>query len=1112
MNENNINSSGCQVSQKKPIFPLSSGQEGLWFIEYLNKDNYTYNVPNAFRIKFEINADILKDTVKAVLERHSILCAKFMFKDQKPVQEIQSADYFFFETDQLEHLSDIEIQDFLIKKVRKPFDLENDPLFRVHLFSLGKQDYILLFNIHHIVFDGSSLIILLRELFHFYIEKLTGVEKAIYPVNNSYSDFVEWQFNMINSSEGKQHRDFWLEKLSGELPSLSLPYDKPGNNMSPPQGKSYDFFLPAELTNKIQRICQEEEVTPFVFMLSAFNVLLFRYTTQQDIIVGTAVHGRPGTQFKNVIGYFMNMILIRSKVSGEMKFLDLLQQVNKNSMEAFAHCDYPFIEIVRQKGGSNNRGFSPLMQVAFIFQNWFTGEYQFSSRSKNSVSVDFGGLELIPGIHQEGEFDLSLEIIKTANSYNALLKYNYALFDTTTIVRMAEHYVHLLNEIVIGINRNISDLDITTFIERETILNKFNNTKEIYPVDKCIHILFEEQVRKKPGNIAVIYEGAELSYDELNKKANQLARILRDKGLGRNDIAAIITERSLEMMIGLFAILKAGGAYLPVSPGFPQERIEYILENSKAKIILVSDKSIVDFPLNKELVEITNQEIYTLDDSNLSCINSSSDLAYVIYTSGTTGNPKGAMIEHHSLVNRLKWMQDAYQLIEEDTILQKTPYTFDVSVWELFWWSLEGAKVCLLKPDGEKYPEEIVAAIEKNNITVMHFVPSMLDIFLSYIKSVSAPEKIASLKQVFASGEALTVSQVTLFNKLLLKRNSTKLMNLYGPTEATIDVSYFDCSVKDTFDLIPIGRPISNIKLYIINKYNKLQPIGLPGELCIAGAGLARGYLHNQKMTDEKFIVNPFEPRENPFEPGTLMYKTGDLARWLPDGNIEYLGRIDRQIKIRGFRIELEEIEEALNKYKDILKSVVILDDKKDFSGSQQLKAFIITKDNQEISRKLIKEYLMKKLPEYMVPASIDQVKAIPLTAHGKVDRKALLNLTFKEQTAPISEYNENDDTGEVSEIKKIVNTIFQQVLNRENINPATNFFDLGGHSLLMIKMGMMLKEQLNSDISTVELFQYPTIESLTNYLSSKGSVSFEQSQKRGKTQREMLKVLNKKK
>jgi fengycin family lipopeptide synthetase D len=605
----------------------------------------------------------------------------------------------------------------------------------------------------------------------------------------------------------------------------------------------------------------------------------------------------------------------------------------------------------------------------------------------------------------------------------------------------------------------------------------FNDTKAEYPKEETINRLFIQQAARTPNKRAVSFGSSSMTYREVDERSNMLANTLIKKGACAEKIVAVLMERSLEMSTALMAILKSGAAYLPINPDNPVERIKFMLEDSGAVLLLTQEKFISwiteqDIIPEEKLVNLNDDSLYSgcsvIDCEN---VNNSHSPAYIIYTSGSTGTPKGVIIEHYSLINRLNWMQKMYPIDEGDVILQKTPYTFDVSVWEQFWWALNGAAVHFLEPGGEKDPEAIVQAIEEHKITTMHFVPSMLNMFLEYIDGKVDLKRLKTLKQVFASGEALGAQQVMRFNRLLLRENGTKLHNLYGPTEASIDVSYFDCSIDKEYEEIPIGKPIDNIHLYVIDKNNRLCPIGVPGELCIAGDGLARGYLNREQLTFEKFVPNPFSSITN----YPLMYKSGDLAKWMPDGNIQYLGRLDFQVKIRGNRIELGEIEAELLKHTAIKEAVVAAIDNK--GGSKDLCAYYVS--DEELTVNELRAFLAKNLTEYMIPAYFVKLDKIPLSSNGKADRKALP----KPEGIKINTGTEYVAANTATEKK--LEALWKELLNIDTVGINDNFFDLGGNSLLLVSMHSKLEEEYKIGIKVTDLFANPSISSLAQFIDS---------------------------
>ncbi|WP_207706265.1 non-ribosomal peptide synthetase [Clostridium sp. HBUAS56017] len=696
-----------------------------------------------------------------------------------------------------------------------------------------------------------------------------------------------------------------------------------------------------------------------------------------------------------------------------------------------------------------------LFDVMFITQNLEVGD----------LNIDGIQLEQYKFNHGISQFDMTMTAMECDDEILFSIDYATKLFKEETMERFVEHFVNAVKDIVVDTDKKISDIKLISDEERNKLLYEFNDTDADYPRDKTLQKIFEECVEKVPDRIAVVFEGDKLTYRELNERANSLARVLREKGVKADSIVGIMVEKSLEMIVGIMGILKAGGAYLPIDPNYPKERVEYVLDNSKTSIILTHKNFCNGIDFTGEIIDLEDASMYSSDTSNLGTMSKPSNLAYVIYTSGSTGRPKGVMIEHHAIVNRLNWMQKKYPLTSEDVILQKTTFTFDVSVWELFLWSLSGSKLCFIKPEGEKDPQTIIDTIEKNNITTMHFVPSMLNVFLEYIDTVGGVERVSSLRNVFSSGEALGIKQVERFKRLLKEVNGTELFNLYGPTEAAVDVTYFDCLKEPDLKIVPIGKPIDNIKLYILDKNLEMNQIGVSGELYISGEGLARGYLNNAELTSERFI-------ENPFEPGKKMYKTGDIARWLADGNIEYLGRSDSQVKIRGFRIELGEIENRIMEYESVKEAVVIV--RNDSEDNKYLCAYIVA--DKEITVMELRAHLSNDLPDYMIPTYFIKLEKIPLTHNGKVDRKTLL--LFNENMTIGVEYIEPRN-----EIEEKLSVIWNEILGIKNISVKDNFFEIGGHSLKLTTLMTSIHREFEVKVSLSELFKIATIEKQAEYI-----------------------------
>ncbi|MCX2829639.1 amino acid adenylation domain-containing protein [Bacillus pseudomycoides] len=1022
-----------EKSKEKEYYQASSAQKRMYMLQKFNGESTAYNMPIIMEVCGEVDVNRIEKAFLKLMNRHEIFKTSFKMNEYKIVQKFKSLNEF-----KLTFRKENKDVENVLRGFVKPFELEKAPLFRAELIETDGKTFLLM-DMHHIISDGISMNIILKEFKALY----NGEELATLRIQ--YKDFAKWQNELLESEVIREKEEYWMNIFKGEIPVLNLPYDYERPAIKSYEGANLNFTVNEEITEGLRKLSRKTGSTIHMVLLSVFNILLSKYSGQEEIVVGVPVAGRQNVDLQNIVGMFVNTLAIKSNPSGEKEYIELLEETKENLLTAYENQDYQLEKLIDKLSIKRDTSRNPLFDVLFNVEDTIESQ---------DIVLDKVMLKLYDFENLTSQFDLTLNVIKRTKTLELNFNYCTKLFNKETIVRMFKHFTKILKEIVKNSYIKLSDIHFLTESELQKI-NEFNDTVVNFPDDKAIQELFEEQVEKTPDGIAVIFGDKYLTYRELNEKANCLARVLREKGVKSDVIVGIMVERSLEMIIGIMGILKSGGAYLPIDPNYPEERKQFLLKDSGSKVLL-SKKTLIGGSnlFQGEILDLSNSVLFEGKVDNLEKINRSSDLAYVIYTSGTTGNPKGVMIEHKSLINRLNWMQKKYPLTEKDTILQKTTYAFDVSVWEILWWSIVGAKVCMLGPNNEKDPQKIIEAIKQYEITTMHFVPSMLDVFLFYLEENNDNESFSSLRQVFCSGEALNHSQVSRFFRRM--DNSIKLINLYGPTEATIDVTYFECNHEIT-NVVPIGKPIDNTKLYILNG-NGPVPIGVKGELYISGAGLARGYLNRQDLTSEKFINNPFEP-------GTIMYQTGDLARWLPDGNIEYLGRIDNQVKIRGHRIELGEIENSLLNYKEIKEAVVVA---KSVSANQNyLCAFLIS--NKKINMEEVKNSLKEKLPDYMIPVVFIQLEKLPQTINGKVDRKTLLEMNVN---IPERQYEKPSN-----KIEKLLHLIWKELLGIEEIGVKDDFFEIGGNSLLVIKLHLRIKDSLNLEIPIADLYRYTTIE-----------------------------------
>ncbi|MFH6945822.1 non-ribosomal peptide synthase/polyketide synthase [Flavobacterium sp. FlaQc-49] len=1040
------------VSEDRPErIPLSFSQERLWFLDQL-QGSTEYHIPVVLRLEGELEVSILEKTLQTIVSRHEVLRTILLSEAGVGYQQIIPAeDWILDQVKTTESLLESAVKTYLIT----PFDLSKDYKLRSCLYDLGNQKYVLTCVFHHIASDGWSSGILVNEFMELYSALQSGSATAtatatVLPeLTLQYSDYAIWQRKYLEGAVLESQLSYWEEKLQG-VATLALPTDYARPSVQSTAGSNVSFALNKEISESINALAQREGVTLFMMLLSAFKVLLSRYSGQDDICVGTPIANRTQSELEGMIGFFVNTLALRTDLGDNPSFSELLERVKETTLESYDHQLAPFEKVVDRVVTTRDRSMSPVFQTMFVLQNAQSGLEQ-TTRGLQNVSLSAYDFDVVTA-----QFDLTLNVAESNNGIVLNLNYCTALFDKATIERMLLHYQELLTGIVSDSNQPINTLSILTTGEQHQLLDVFNNTAVEFPKDKTLVTLFEEQVKNTPDAIAVVYEGAKLSYKELNEKSNQLGSYLREQGVEPDTLVGICVERGLEMLVGILGILKSGGAYVPIDPDYPQDRIAYMVDDAGMKVVLssaASHKVLEEYSaINVVLLDTDWEKISNYSTENLSVVVAPNHLAYVIYTSGSTGRPKGVMNEHGGIVNRLLWTQSHYQLTAEDTILQKTSFSFDVSVWELLWSVICGAKLVFAKPEGHKDAVYLKELIEQNNITTIHFVPSMLSVFLSSIELGDC----SSLKRVLCSGEALQLDHVSLFRE---KFNNVRLDNLYGPTEAAIDVSSWEVPLKGDLSGVLIGKPVANTSLYVLDEAHELLPLGVTGELCIGGIQVARGYWNKEELTQEKFIANPFIE-------GERIYKTGDLARWLPDGNIEYIGRKDNQVKIRGFRIELGEIENVLSLLESVTQCCVLA--KEDASGNKRLVGYVVSEN--KLDKTDLQDQLKLSLPEYMVPMIWVELDQMPLTSNGKLDKKALPDpdgseLSSKEYVAPRTETE-----------RQLV-AIWQNVLGIEKVGVYDNFFEIGGDSIISIRLISKINETFKKRIQLLDLFKYSTIE-----------------------------------
>ena len=1033
---------------------LSHAQQRLWFIDRLERMSTEYNLTGALRLRGEPDVEALERAINTIVERHESLRTHFAEVEGDPVQVIEAERRIAIPVEDLSGWEEGARQERVKAAMReereKAFDLSCGPVLRVRLLKLGEQEHILLRTMHHIVSDGWSMGVFNREFMVLYEAYREGRENPLKPLSVQYADFAIWQRRWLEEGGLESGLGYWKEQLAEIPEEMGLPLDRPRRAMQTFAGEACWLVLPAEQVAGLKRLSQENQATSYMTLLAGFAVLLSRYSGQEDIVVGSPIANRQEARLEELIGFFVNTLVMRTRVKAGMSLRELLGEVRRTALEAYRHQDVPFERLVEELSPQRSLNRTPVFQVMFALQN----APMESQRLKGLEVGAIGSEEL------RVRFDLELHAIERGEEIGLYWLYNKDLFDRWRMEQMARHYVRVLEAMSGDLEKKqISELQLLTEGEREQLLKHWNRTGHAYADEnRCVQQFFEEQVEKTPEAVAVECEGEKLSYGELNRRANQLGNYLRKMGVGPEVRVGICVERSVEMVVGLLGTMKAGGAYVPLDPDYPEERLQFMLEDAHASVLVTQERfreRLGGYGGRVLALDAQWSEIGQESEANQETVTGPENLVYVIYTSGSTGRPKGAMNVHAGLANRLLWMQERYQLNKADRVLQKTPFTFDVSVWEFFWPLMVGAQLVMARAGGHQDPEYLVRTIRENEITTLHFVPSMLNVWLES-ESVGS---CTSLRRVFCSGEALGVESQRKFQQSL----AVELHNLYGPTEASIDVTCWECARDWKKDSVPIGKPIGNTQVYVLDGSLEPVPVGVSGELYLAGAGLGRGYLNRAELTAARFVANPFSQGA-----GERMYRTGDVVRWNGEGALEFVGRVDHQVKIRGFRIELGEIEATLRSHQRVRDALAVM--REDRPGEKRLAAYVLLNRDETLESGDLARYLKERLPEYMVPATVMALSAWPLTANGKLDRKAL----------PIPEYVSGAMYREPqTPEEKILCSVFAEVLGIERVGLDDDFFALGGHSLILPRLVNRIRAALGVELAMKTIFGSPSVADL---------------------------------
>ncbi|RKZ72716.1 MAG: non-ribosomal peptide synthetase, partial [Candidatus Parabeggiatoa sp. nov. 1] len=954
----------------------SFAQQRLWFLDRLaEKKSHAYNIPLFLRAEGELLLKPLTLAINEIIRRHEVLRTIFQEpekEDKEPYQVILPGLTIKMPLIDLTELSENEsekrLQSIACQKAGEPFYLSKGPLLRLSVIKIKEKEHVLLFNVHHIIFDGLSVAIFLTELSTLYEAFSLGKPSPLADLEIQYADFSAWQRKRLTGEALEAHLKFWQTHLDGAPPFIELPTDHPIPPVQTFKGERKHFDLNTELTNSLRELSQQNNGTLFMKLYAAFAVLLSRYTNKSDIVIGTPIANRNHKQVESLIGFFANTLALRCHVTKDLSFTEFLKQVKETALKAYKHQEFPFEKLIDELKIERSLSHNPLFQVMFAFQNAHTEDFALPGITFSPFNFEYN----------VSKFELTLILREFKDKLSGVFEYSTDLFDASTIERMIEHFQILIKGILEKPLEKVSQLPILTKSEEHLLFVKFNDTKTDFPKDKCIHQLFEQQVENSPEQVAVVFGDEKITYRELNTRANQLAHYLMTLGVQAETLVGICVERSLEMVVGLLGILKAGGAYVPLDPDYPASRLQFMLEDSSVPVLLSQSHLLEKLPVSTEKVLCLDEREKWASYSGENPIRQSGpeNLAYAIYTSGSTGKPKGAGVFHQGFTNLVNWFVTDLKLTADDSTLIISPFSFDLTQKNFFAPLILGGKLHIL-PSAYYDPESITKLIADKTITWVNCTPSAF-YPLTEPNDDSTFLKLASLRYAVLGGEPISLPR--LWSWLQAESCQAQLINSYGPTECT-DVCVAYLLDKPTLDkTIPIGRPIYNVHLFLLDENRALLPVGVAGELYIGGESVGYGYFNDVEMTQSKFIPNPFNN-------DSRLYKTGDLARWLPDGNLEYLGRIDHQIKLKGFRIELGEIEVTLSQHEAVKEAVVILHDQ---DNNPRLAAYVtlVTQIDDIVS--MLRSWLKTHLPEYMLPASITVLEKLPLTPNGKIDRKAL--------------------------------------------------------------------------------------------------------------------------
>ena len=1066
------------------VYPLSFEQERLWFLHLLEPASLMHHLNRITTLDGPLDAGALQESFDEIVRRHEILRTTIRFAGESAVQIVAPPPRGVLTIVDLRSLPEAE-QDkrgrqLALEQAREPFDMVHGPLMRAALVRLRNDKHTLLLTLHHVITDWWSFGVFYRELSILHRSFSSGTTSPLPELPIQYGDFARWQREWLQGRELERLLSYWRKQLSGCNQLLNLPLDRPRPLMQTFQGRRLYFALPKDLYQKLEKLGHAEDVTTFVTCLAVFQVLLHRYTGQPDILVGSPSANRSKLETESLIGFLLNTLVLRGDFSGDPTFRELLRQLRETVIGAYGHQDLPFQMLVKEVQHERDLGVMPLVQACFIFLSGpspklDTAASQLSEPDFPGLSVQLTNVDFIAS-----EFDLTLSLENRTDYLDGFFEYNTALFEESTVSRMVGHLRTLMESVLANPDQRISELSLLTQEEKHGLLDTRGESTTSVAAHQPFYELFESQAAKTPDAIALIFEDEFVSYLELNGRANQLARHLKQLGVGPDAKVAILLERSVEMVVGLLAILKAGGAYVPLDLDYPRERLRFMLDDCGATVLLTDSQLVQALPECAAIVVCVDTDAKAISQPSIANLESGlspENLAYVIYTSGSTGRPKGVQITHGALANFLAAMVQQTAVTSEDALLAITTISFDISTLEIFLPLITGARTVLAGRESTRDGARLLALIEHQGITIVQATPGTWQLMLGAEWSTGGALKILS------GGEALpgnTAAQ-------LLER-SASLWNVYGPTEATVWASIARVTAAHETHLL--GESLAGAETFVFDPHLQSVPVGVAGEICIAGACLARGYEHSPALTAERFRPNPFSDRA-----GTRVYRTGDLGRRRADGIIEFLGRSDYQVKLRGMRIELGEIEAALREHPDVEECVVAL---RGEGAEAALVAYIVAvvrPESEEIGPEAheLRSYLSARLPRRMVPSAFVTLERLPLMVSGKVDRRALPDPSPESRATSAARF-----VAPANELERTIAGIWSEVLGLEQVGTQDNFFDLGGHSLRLLQVHLKLRPALGRDVPLFELFQYPTVSTLAAHLHQGVDLELDSSEERG--------------